>query len=112
VAHEWAERWQGLVPVIDGNQGRTDLFVSPGVTWNFRGEWGAILDVHLRAHGHATNAQLDLPAVVELGVGRLFHFEEDLEAGHARAPVIEVSPADVIDAVDRARFLRSERRSR
>jgi hypothetical protein len=77
VLHERPERWHGRIPLEDGNQGRTDLFVGPGVTWNFAGEWMLSADAHVRAFSHVVNAQLDMPVVVELGIGRLLHLEPD-----------------------------------
>ena len=96
VLHEQPERWQGRVPTEDGNQGRTDLYVAPGVTWNFAGEWMLSADVRVRAYSHIVNAQLDLPVVLEIGVGRLFH----LEQGFDELPKPSASStADVLDAV-------------
>lgn len=73
--HEAAEHWGGQVPADEGNQGRTDVYIAPGATWNFAGEWMASLDVQVRAYSHVVNAQLELPVVVQLGLGRLFHLE-------------------------------------
>jgi hypothetical protein len=77
VLHEQPERWQGQVPSADGNQGRTDLYVGPGVSWNFSGEWTLNADLRIRAWSHVVNAQLDMPVVLQLGIGRLFHLETD-----------------------------------
>ena len=74
-ARESAERWDGSVPVEDGNLGRTDLYVGPGVTVPFGADSTASIDVNVRAYGRATGAQLDMPVVVSLSVGRLFHLE-------------------------------------
>jgi thiol-disulfide isomerase/thioredoxin len=88
--HEQPERWQGRVPSDDGNQGRTDLYVAPGLTWNFAGEWMVSADVRVRAYSQVVNAQLDMPVVLELGIGRLFHLESDRSAagGSARGPLV------------------------
>lgn len=84
--HEFAERWDGVVPSDDGNQGRTDLYLGPGITFPFAQDWSVSVDLRARVWGHAVNAQLDLPFVVELGIGRLLHLEqgahEDEERGH------------------------------
>ena len=93
VLHEEAERWHGAVPQSDGNEGRTDLYLAPGLTWNFAGEWMLSADVDLRVYSHTVNAQLDLPVVLQLGIGRLFHFEQ----GFAEAPT--PPGADVLDVV-------------
>lgn len=93
--HEFAERWDGRVPTDDGNQGRTDLFVGPGVTIPFLNDWSVSLDVRARVYGHAVNAQLNMPLVVELSVGRLFHFEE----GFTETEGVPTSTADIVDVV-------------
>jgi thiol-disulfide isomerase/thioredoxin len=94
VLHEAAERWDGVVPTEDGNQGRTDVYVGPGVTIPFAEDWSVSLDVRARVYGHAVNAQLDLPIVVEVSIGRLFH----LESG--RHDEADVTGADMVDVVD------------
>jgi thiol-disulfide isomerase/thioredoxin len=95
VLHEQPERWHGRVPSDDGNQGRTDLYVAPGVTWNFSGEWMLNADVRVRAYSHVVNAQLDMPVVLEFGIGRLFH----LEQGFDEPAKASASTGDVLDVV-------------
>lgn len=73
--HEAAERWNGQVPTDDGNQGRTDLFLGPGVTIPFANDWSVSFDVRGRVYGRAVNAQLNLPVLLEVSIGRLFHLE-------------------------------------
>jgi thiol-disulfide isomerase/thioredoxin len=91
VLHERPERWHGRVPMDEGNQGRTDLYVAPGVSWNFTGEWMVTADVRVRAWSHVVNAQLEMPVVLEVGLGRLFHLERDAgEPAGAAADVIDV----------------------
>jgi thiol-disulfide isomerase/thioredoxin len=98
VLHERPERWHGRVPTDDGNQGRTDVYVAPGVTWNFSGEWMVSADVRIRAWSHVVNAQLDMPVVLELGIGRLFHLEQGFdEPGKSTGP--SATNADVLDVV-------------
>jgi thiol-disulfide isomerase/thioredoxin len=100
--HERAERWDGRVPTDDGNQGRTDLFVGPGLTVPFGGDWSASLDLRVRAYGHTVNAQLDLPVVLDLSVGRLLHLERGAHGageGPAAAAGADRQTADVADAV-------------
>lgn len=94
--HERAERWNGEIPSDDGNQGRTDLFVGPGMTIPFAGDWSVAIDVRARAWGQAVNAQLALPLVVDISIGRLFHFES---GGHEEPPAQSARPADVVDLV-------------
>jgi thiol-disulfide isomerase/thioredoxin len=95
VLHERPERWHGRVPAEDGNQGRTDVYVGPGATWNFAGEWMVSADVRVRAFSHVVNAQLDMPVVLEFGIGRLFHLEPGFNEPEQAAP----PGADVIDVV-------------
>ena len=92
--HEFAERWGGRVPDEDGNLGRSDLFLGFGATFPFSDDWSASLDLNARVWGQVTGAQLDLPVVLQLSIGRLFHFEssshEEFEADQS---------GDVIDVV-------------
>lgn len=74
-AHERPERWDGSIPDEDGNRGRTDLLLGPGITVPFGTDYSASLDVAVRVYGHAVGAQLDMPVVVSVSVGRLFHLE-------------------------------------
>lgn len=83
------------MPTDDGNQGRTDLFVGPGVTIPFLNDWSVSLDVRARVYGYAVNAQLNMPVVVEVSLGRLFHFED----GFAETERGSTSTADIVDAV-------------
>jgi hypothetical protein len=57
--HEFPERWNGVVPTDDGNQGRTDLYLGSGVTIPFAQDWSVSIDVRGRFYGHAVNAQLN-----------------------------------------------------
>lgn len=96
VVQEFAERWDGKVPTTDGNQGRTDLFVGPGITLPLGGDWGMSIDVRGRVWGQTVNAQLSLPLLVEISIGRLFHLERDTAEAHpANSPA-----ADVQDIVE------------
>jgi len=95
VLHEQPDRWDGRVPTADGNQGRTDVYAAPGVTWNFAGEWMLSADVQFRAYSHVVNAQLDMPVVLEMSVGRLFHLERGVDERDKAPP----SAADVLDVV-------------
>jgi thiol-disulfide isomerase/thioredoxin len=95
VLHERPERWHGRVPTEDGNQGRTDVYVAPGVTWNFSGDWSMSADVRVRAFSHVVNAQLDMPVVLELGIGRLVHLEQGSDEHEQSAE----PGADVLDVV-------------
>jgi thiol-disulfide isomerase/thioredoxin len=89
---EWPERWGGVVPTEDGNQGRADVYLGAGMTVPFADDWSVSIDLRGRMWGYAKNAQLDLPLVLEVSVGRLFHFE----SGPHDEPA---GPADVEDLV-------------
>jgi hypothetical protein len=91
--HEFPERWGGVVPTEDGNLGRTDLFVGTGVTLPFADDWSLSLDVRGRVWGYVVGAQFNMPLVVEVSIGRLFH----LESAPHDAPT--PAGADVLDAV-------------
>jgi hypothetical protein len=95
-AHEEPERWDGAVPTDDGNQGRTDLLVGPGITVPFAGDWNLTFDVGVRAYGHTVGAQLDMPVVLSVSVGRLFHLEK---GKHVEPLVPGATEGDVADAV-------------
>jgi thiol-disulfide isomerase/thioredoxin len=82
------------VPTDDGNQGRTDLYLGPGVTIPFAQDWSVSIDLRGRLYGHAVNAQLDLPVVLD-SIGRLFH----LESGAHEDDVAASSSGDVLDVV-------------
>jgi thiol-disulfide isomerase/thioredoxin len=97
--HETAERWHGVVPTDDGNQGRTDLFVGPGVTIPLGGDWTMSVDVRGRVYGRAENAQLDLPVLVDISIGTLLHLESDEEDAHAHEHEDEGEGGDVEDVV-------------
>lgn len=95
---ESPERWDGVAPTEDGNQGRTDLFAGIGVTVPFARDWSASVDVRSRVWGQVVGAQLDLPLVVEVSIGRLFHFDDGSDE-HEAAPMPRLAVADVEDVV-------------
>ena len=95
LAHAYAERWGGLVPTEDGNLGRTDLFVGPGVTLPFLNDWSVSVDVRARVFGYTVNSQLNMPLIVSVSIGRLFHLED----GFDEAPVGVNAGADVTEVV-------------
>lgn len=91
--HELAERWEGTVPNNDGNQGRSDVFLGPGVTLPFATDWTVSLDAQAHAWGHVVGAQLSMPVVLAVSIGRLFHFEPngDSDLGAALATTADVA---------------------
>ncbi|HEY8207079.1 MAG TPA: hypothetical protein VIG99_06350 [Myxococcaceae bacterium] len=99
LVHEFPERWNGLVPLDDGNQGRTDLFVGAGATVPLSGDWSISVDVRGRAWGHVVGAQLELPLVAEVSFGRLWHFEEAEDEHETDEEVGGDEAGDVRDVV-------------
>ena len=101
--HELAERWNGEVPAEDGNQGRTDLYAGPGITISLGNDWTFSFDARGRFYGRAKNAQLELPLVLEAGIGTLFHLESGAheEEGDAHSDEHGHEPAqgDVSDLI-------------
>ncbi len=91
--HEFPERWNGRVPSEDGNLGRSDLFLGPGATLPFGSDYSLSIDVRARVWGAVAGAQFDMPVVVSLSVGRLFHLEnirsekEEAESANERGDV-------------------------
>jgi thiol-disulfide isomerase/thioredoxin len=100
VLHEEAERWRGAVPVEDGNRGRTDLYVSPGATIPFANDWSISLDVRVRAASRVVGAQLEMPVVLQLSVGRLAHLERNADQAHGADASGDVR--DVVSAGEEA----------
>jgi thiol-disulfide isomerase/thioredoxin len=96
--HERAERWHGDVPTEDGNQGRTDLYAGPGITISLGKDWTISFDVRGRVYGYTKNAQLELPVVVDIGAGTLFHLES---GAHVDEGAAGVDAGDVQDTVVR-----------
>ena len=97
--HEVAERWDGAVPTEEGNLGRTDLFAGVGATLPFATDWSVSLDVRVRAWGQVVGAQLEMPVVLAVSLGRLFHFEDSMEDEHASPDSFPPAPGDVADLV-------------
>lgn len=95
--HEFPERWNGVVPEEDGNQGRTDVYLSPGITLPFGTDWSASVDLRVRVYSHVVNAQLDMPVVFAVSIGRLLHLEDEGE--HEDEHQAAAPPSNVEDHV-------------
>src|SRR5262249_35705560 len=80
VAHEFPGGGDGGVPRDDGNRGRSDFCLGAGATMPLGQDWSVSADLRARAWGQVVGAQLDLPLVAEISVGRLWHFESTPEA--------------------------------
>lgn len=90
VAHEGVERWHGVTAADDGNLGRTDFYLAPGVTLPL-GDWSASLELRTRVFGVVTGAQLSLPLVAQLSVGKLFHFSPGEDDDEVATPELDVA---------------------
>jgi thiol-disulfide isomerase/thioredoxin len=78
---ETAERWDGHVPVSDGNRGRVDLIAAAGATL-IGGASSLGLDVKVPVYTHVVGGQLEYPLIV----GLRFDTELQLWGGGAAAP--------------------------
>ncbi len=65
---ETAERWQGMIPKDEGNEGRVDLLVGPSVAYRPGRGIAVVADLKLPAYAHVVGNQLDYGVVVGLGV--------------------------------------------
>ena len=65
---ETAERWDGILHTDDGNQGRVDLIVGAGASWAATSGLGLGVGVKVPVVTHAVGGQLDMPAILEVGV--------------------------------------------
>ncbi len=71
VYNEQPERWSGVTET-EGNLGRTDLMLDTAVTCRFAGKWSVTLAARIPVFSYAVGAQLNTPALVELGIARSF----------------------------------------
>lgn len=69
---ETAERWAGTVHTDDGNRGRFDLLAGAAASWAATDHLGLDLAVKLPLVTHAVGGQLEMPAILELGVSYSF----------------------------------------
>ena len=72
VQAETAERWGGVVPTDDGNRGRFDALVGAGASWASTSGLTVDLAVKVPVVTHVVGGQLDMPAIMELGVSWRF----------------------------------------
>jgi thiol-disulfide isomerase/thioredoxin len=121
VQGETSERWNGVRHTDEGNQGRIDAMLSIGASWAATEKLAFDAMVKIPFITHVVNGQLDMPAIVELGVAYRFgktparghhhgddHDHEhgdhddhddhdDHEHGHDDRPPIDTTGADVVD---------------
>jgi hypothetical protein len=71
VYDEQPERWSGFTET-EGNLGRVDVMLDTAVAWRVHGAWSLTLSARVPLYSHAVGAQLNTPAIGELGVSRPF----------------------------------------
>ena len=69
---EMAERWNGVKPTDDGNQGRFDLIFGAGASWAATPKVGIDVSLRIPAVTHAVGGQLSMPAILEVGASWSF----------------------------------------
>jgi len=72
VQAETAERWGGVVHTDDGNRGRLDAMLAVGVSVAATEALSIDLALKIPVVSHVVGGQLDMPAIVELGVAWSF----------------------------------------
>lgn len=79
---ELAERWNGLPPVGDGNQGRFDLYAGLGATFRPTDAFFVGLSARMPLYTHIVGGQLELPVVVSVDVGGTLQlWDSEVKAG-------------------------------
>jgi hypothetical protein len=71
IYNEQPERWNGLYET-EGNLGRTDIMIDTAIAWRFVGKWSATLSARIPIFTQAVGAQLNTPAIAEIGIARPF----------------------------------------
>jgi hypothetical protein len=71
VYDEAPERWDGITET-EGNLGRTDLMLDTAVSLRFARRWSVTLSARVPLYSRAVGAQLNTPAIGELGFARSF----------------------------------------
>ena len=69
---ETAERWQGEIPMEEGNEGRVDFLFGPSVAYRFASGFALVADVKLPIYSHTVGNQLDYGLVVGVGLVAAF----------------------------------------
>lgn len=88
---ETAERWAGTVHTDDGNRGRFDLLAGAAASWAATDHLGLDLALKIPVITHAVGGQLDMPAILELGVS--YRFGSSSSASRTTSP----SPSPAVD---------------
>lgn len=71
VYNEQPERWSGITET-EGNLGRTDVMIDTALSCRFARKWSATLSARIPVYSYTVGAQLNTPALVELGIARAF----------------------------------------
>jgi thiol-disulfide isomerase/thioredoxin/plastocyanin len=85
---ESSERWQGELHPEEGNQGRIDVMLSLGASWAVSDRLSLDTALKIPFITHVVGGQLDMPALLEVGVAWRFgaaredEHEHDHEHGH------------------------------
>lgn len=69
---ETAEKWNGVVPLDEGNAGRYDVLVGGSVAWRATDRFAITADIKAPVYSHVTGSQLDYGIVAGLGIVAAF----------------------------------------
>jgi thiol-disulfide isomerase/thioredoxin len=69
---ETAERWQGEIPMEEGNEGRIDFLLGPSAAYRFADGFAVVADVKLPVYSHVVGNQLDYGVVIGVGLVAAF----------------------------------------
>lgn len=109
VQAETYERWHGVRYKDEGNQGRIDAMVSLGASWAATSSLAVDASLKIPFVTHVVGGQLDMPALVEVGVAYRFgkkpphhhHHDDDDDDDHdghdQPAHHVDSGGADVVD---------------
>jgi len=95
---ETAEEWNGIRHDDDGNRGRVDILAAAAVGRAIGGGFHGFLGLKVPVYTHVVGGQLEFPAVLEVGVARLFelggdHHDDDAEQHeHEETPAPAAAP--------------------
>jgi thiol-disulfide isomerase/thioredoxin len=83
VQAETAERWHGIRHTEEGNQGRVDAILGAGVTWAATRALVFDAAIKVPVYTHVVGGQLDVPAILEVGVAWTFGRPKSHDHAHA-----------------------------
>lgn len=88
---ETAEKWNGMIPVDEGNAGRYDLYAGITAAWRATDRWSLTSDLRLPVYSHVTGNQTDYGIVA--GFGLVTSFDIAPRASYRGADVDALKPA-------------------